>query len=105
MYGIAVHPTQPMLVTSDSQGRIDQWFVLADCQTPPGFDVTASVFASSESRVASSSSLTSSSSQLTSSSSFTSSSSQPTSSSSQPTPKPRIREILTPVAPHVPPDA
>ena len=85
MYGIAVHPTQPMLVTSDSQGRIDQWFVLADCQTPPGFDVTASVFASSESRVASSSSLTS--------------------SSSQPTPKPRIREILTPVAPHVPPDA
>ena len=99
MYGIAVHPTQPMLVTSDSQGRIDQWFVLADCQTPPGFDVTTSVFASSESRVASSSSLTSSSSQLTSSSS------QPTSSSSQPTPKPRIREILTPVAPHVPPDA
>ena len=43
MYGIAVHPTQPMLVTSDSQGRIDQWFVLADCQTPPGFDLTASV--------------------------------------------------------------
>ena len=86
MYGIAVHPTQPMLVTSDSQGRIDQWFVLADCQTPPGFDLTAGVFSPSESRVASSS--------LTSSS-----------PSSQPTPKPRIREILTPVAPHAPADA
>ena len=85
MYGIAVHPTQPMLVTSDSQGRIDQWFVLADCQTPPGFDLTASVCSSSESRVASSSS-------------------QPSPTSSQPTPKPRIREILTPVAPHTHPD-
>lgn len=96
MYGIAVHPTQPMLVTSDSQGRIDQWFVLADCQTPPGFDLTASVCSSSESRVASSSA-----------SSLTSPSSQPslTSPSSQPTPKPRIREILTPVAPHAPADA
>lgn len=81
MYGIAVHPTQPMLVTSDSQGRIDQWFVLADCQTPPGFDLTASVCSSLESRVA------------------------PSSPSSQPTPKPRIREILTPVAPHTPADA
>ena len=89
MYGIAVHPTQPMLVTSDSQGRIDQWFVLADCQTPPDFDLTASVCSSSESRVASSSA-----------SSLTSSS-----PSSQPTPKPRIREILTPVAPHAPADA
>ena len=86
MYGIAVHPTQPMLVTSDSQGRIDQWFVLADCQTPPGFDLTASVFSSLESRIASSSS-------------------QPTLISSQPTPKPRIREILTPVAPHAPANA
>ena len=94
MYGIAVHPTQPMLVTSDSQGRIDQWFVLADCQTPPGFDLTASVFSSLESRVASSSSLTSSSSQPSL-----------TSPSSQPTPKPRIREILTPVAPYAPPNA
>ena len=87
MYGIAVHPTQPMLVTSDSQGRIDQWFVLADCQTPPGFDLTAGVFSPSESRVAPSSP-----------------SSQPSPTSSQPTSKPRIREILTPVAPHTHPD-
>ena len=87
MYGIAVHPTQPMLVTSDSQGRIDQWFVLADCQTPPGFDLTASVCSSLESRVAPSSP-----------------SSQPSPTSSQPTSKPRIREILTPVAPHTHPD-
>ena len=34
IHGVAIHPTKEYFITSDSKGRIDQWYVLSENETP-----------------------------------------------------------------------
>ena len=34
MYSVTIHRSQPIVLTGDSHGRLDQWFVLQKAATP-----------------------------------------------------------------------